>query len=331
MKRRGFTLIELLVVIAIIAILIALLVPAVQKVREAAARTQCINNLKQIGLAVQAFHDVTKIFPPGQAGNAGDSDQGFGWGTYILPYIDQGPLYDQLSREYARFIDPTAQQNPNPTRIRATPSYTAKVKPLLNTALNVFLCPTDNMTPVFHPVSGHSRSNYMGCHGNSNDGGTANGNGIFRRRRGTVKIAHVTDGTSNTICVGECRGWDPVNGFRDSSFPNSQWFGENQRYFPTWVGGVAENGLDDWDSYLKIGGDGSINLGGAGQGPRPINDISAQLTDLRGQCFGSNHGGGGANFVFADGTVRFVPQNINLAAYNSLCNRNDNKAVTLPD
>ena len=127
-------------------------------------------------------------------------------------------------------------------------------------------------------------------------------------------------------------GWDPVNGFfKDSAFPTSQWFGEQQRYFPNWCGAVAENGLDDWDSHLKIGGDGSVNFGGSGQGPRPINDISAQLTDLRGQCFGSNHGGGGANFVFADGAVRFIPQTINLATYNSLCNRNDNKAVTLPD
>ena len=104
-SRRGFTLIELLVVIAIIAILIALLVPAVQKVREAAARMQCGNNMKQVALALQNYHDANKHFPPGQPMGyftttwysdplVIDDDRSC-WIGYILPYIDQGPLYDQ--------------------------------------------------------------------------------------------------------------------------------------------------------------------------------------------------------------------------------------------
>src|SRR5436189_637583 len=89
--RSAFTLIELLVVIAIIAILIALLVPAVQKVREASARTQCINNLKQIGLAVHGYHDAYKQIPPMR--NAQDDD-GWTWAVLVLPYVDQVPLYE---------------------------------------------------------------------------------------------------------------------------------------------------------------------------------------------------------------------------------------------
>src|SRR5437773_167530 len=99
-RRPAFTLTELLVVIAIIGILIALILPAVQRVRQAADRTMCINNLKQMGLAMHMYHDVNKVFPPGYLGipgpNATDDDPGWGWAAYLLPQIEQTALYNQI-------------------------------------------------------------------------------------------------------------------------------------------------------------------------------------------------------------------------------------------
>src|SRR6201996_1630152 len=97
-RSKGFTLIELLVVIAIIAVLIALLLPAVEQAREAARRTQCKNNLKQMGLALHNYHDTNNTFPPGWIGQSTAAYSGFGWNTMLLPSIDQGPLYNSLAQ-----------------------------------------------------------------------------------------------------------------------------------------------------------------------------------------------------------------------------------------
>jgi len=323
MWRRGFTLIELLVVIAIIAILIALLVPAVQKVREAAARTQCQNNMKQIGVAMHSFLDVNKNFPPGQASK--NTDKGFGWGTYILPYIEQADLYNRLQEQYTTFIDPKGGSDPNPTEIRLAPNYTTIVKPLIAKIIPTYICPIE-LSPMNHPKSGAGKSNYAGCLGTGNDGGNGKSDGVIRRRRYTCRIIEITDGTSNTIVVGEVRGWDPVNRFKDAVSGTD--FGSNNRYFPTWVGAVDLD--DDWDAFLRVGGDGTYNPGGAGAGfPRPINSIDPNYTDVRGQCFGSLHSGG-ANFLLGDGSVRFLTEAINLTIYQYLCSRNDGFTVTFP-
>src|SRR6202035_572752 len=137
-KRQAFTLIELLVVIAVIGTLIALLLPAVQKVREAASRTQCTNNLKQIGLALHNYHDTNKVFPPGYIdGNTSststpdnDVGPGWGWASFLLPYLERKDLFDQI--DFTKGV------------LAASPNVI-----MAQTSLPIFLCPSDPSQDTF--------------------------------------------------------------------------------------------------------------------------------------------------------------------------------------
>jgi prepilin-type N-terminal cleavage/methylation domain-containing protein/prepilin-type processing-associated H-X9-DG protein len=184
--RRGFTLIELLVVIAIIAILIGLLVPAVQKVREAAARTQCINNLKQIGLAMHSYQDTYKRLPPGWSTNTQAAPSPYwSWSCAILPYIEQAPLYNQL----APVIPPTAGSGTT-LKLPSTPANAIVVTPV-----PVYQCPSDGSQPISTYFGGYAKNNYvinrwvLGPDTNSNPT--------------RMTIQGIRDGSSNTILVGE--------------------------------------------------------------------------------------------------------------------------------
>ena len=204
--RAAFTLLELLVVLAIIGMLIALLLPAVQKVREAANRVRCQNNLKQIGLALHAYHDEKGSLPPGYVwipmpagmepcpngpGDASDTDPGWGWAALLLPYLEQDNLFRQIDLH--------------------SPSRDPRYEGLRTTKLSIFMCPSDWATGVYTMVSdlglpmGQSATNsYAACYGSGRriTQESNRGNGLFFRNS-RIRLTDITDGTSNTLAVGE--------------------------------------------------------------------------------------------------------------------------------
>ncbi len=218
-RSPGFTLIELLVVIAIIAILIALLVPAVQKVREAAARTQCVNNLKQMGLAVHNYHDTYKFLPPDRI-----VDEWPSWAVLILPYLEQQPLYAtwDVTRRYAeqptvagsatdpRMVDlnvyfcpsrrpPQGESVSYTYNTGAGPSLTITPGGLGDYASVAATTNNDGALRISHPYGIVSGVQVEGKAAFNNSGPGA----VITNFRGTMTLSNITDGTSNTLMLGE--------------------------------------------------------------------------------------------------------------------------------
>ncbi|MEX0727615.1 MAG: DUF1559 domain-containing protein, partial [Planctomycetaceae bacterium] len=306
-RRRAFTLIELLVVIAIIAVLIALLLPAVQQAREAARRSQCMNNLKQIGLALHNYHDAHQVFPFG--GSLGldvlaldvTGNNGFGWRVFILPYLDQAPLYNQLS-----VLNPTSAATGNATW-QALPQHLAVIP--------TYICPSEISERVSSGSPGWeysaptaSLASYWGSsgaastypttangcglcganvnclctdistdwasgwhHASNTKGG---GSGMFSLRATAIGIKKVIDGTSNTIFVGEA-----IRKLQPSGTPYPMVF--------QW--------MDPWSVISTVNG---INAPGFNTG--------YHLHDF------SSYHEGGAHFLLVDGSTRFIGENISL-------------------
>jgi prepilin-type N-terminal cleavage/methylation domain-containing protein/prepilin-type processing-associated H-X9-DG protein len=293
-RRGGFTLIELLVVIAIIAILIGLLLPAVQKVREAAARTKCQNNLKQIGLGLHNYHSAYEKFPAGwkvtkttTAPITATPQTGYwGWATELLPYIEQQNLYNRLNPT-ARTMQAVFQNDPA----------------ALQTPVSTYMCPSDTMAPLnenrrfskmtplpagFTSPIAVAISNYPGNGGN-------NGNtGLFEADK-QHNVASISDGTSNTLAVGERASRVVTQLTPNGGQFAALWVGISEASGETSGGQSAARGY----TYYRMP-DGFTNT----SNPLPEN------------AFSSNHTNG-ANFVLCDGSVRFISNSINWTDANT--------------
>ncbi len=202
LRRRGFTLVELLVVIAVIGLLVALTLPAVQAARESARRAQCVNNLKQIGIACTSYHDTFRSLPPGYCASglyvdgAADTTPGWGWQAFLLPQMEQRAVYDGIN-----FVLPIE----HPSNARS-----------VQTSIPLYLCPSDSppqpQSPYAVPdangntIGRAAPSSYTACVGSDDsDVSAATGSGTFYRNSGT-KFAEIRDGTSVTILIGE-KAW----------------------------------------------------------------------------------------------------------------------------
>ncbi|HWL11003.1 MAG TPA: DUF1559 domain-containing protein [Planctomicrobium sp.] len=294
-KQNGFTLIELLVVIAIIAILVALLLPAVQQAREAARRSQCRNNLKQIGLALHNYHEIFGSFPIGYQVAPDSTGSGWNWQRGILPQLDQGPLSEQLDVRYKPFGNLSSSQ----------------VIAAVATSLSVFSCPTDVKPKTISLFSSGNdgyvehiaTSSYAGVYGAfgggqqpcENDGlanprPNMNQRGVFAVNI-CRKIRDVTDGTSNTTAVSEVT-WEVSQnqvlygavgqgGSANCRTPDPQ---GNER-FPPW-------------RFFRVH---RVKLNGPANANQPRFGFHSLHT-------------GGAHFLLLDGSVRFISENINHSA-----------------
>ncbi|HAH48677.1 DUF1559 domain-containing protein [Gimesia sp.] len=305
--QRGFTLIELLVVIAIIAILIALLLPAVQQAREAARRSTCKNNLKQIGLALHNYHETFRTFPPGyveeqlpaNGGSIADNQGHWVWNALVLPYIDQAPLFNQLNVG---------------TVPASTMLNTSAIRNTMQQTLPAFRCPSDT-GPRTHEELGRKimsaagteyglavtnyivANNSFGLKKDSGTNPTNHANGAFYRNS-DVRLRDFSDGSSNVIMAGE-RAYSvgSVKAFAGAMYAT--------RDYNATGPAISSSGSSSNQGLIAI-------MGG---GAAPIN---ANASTGQGRIAFSSKHVGGAHFLFGDGRVVFLSENI------------DHNAATIP-
>jgi prepilin-type N-terminal cleavage/methylation domain-containing protein/prepilin-type processing-associated H-X9-DG protein len=345
-KKGAFTLVELLVVIAIIGILVALMLPAIQSARDAARRTTCTNNLKQIALALLTYHDAKKQFPLGAYAaveeDATAEEDGLGWATQILPQLEEPALYDQLANNNV----PPYDKNPWVTNHTKTQpgifkeAHDKGLRPILggDTVLSVFVCPSVDLpthapTGAFFGLSnspnagtGYATAHYKGSRGHCDRGmfwkpkegaavyrcpydidGDGEMDSVPKKKYTRVRIEDVTDGTSKTIAVGE------------SAYVVSA------KTWPVWIGMYQETGNVMFETEEQV------NCGISNVKVFPLSEwdlerINATAGVEPTDCSFGWHGDG-AYFAFVDGSVRFLSENLDKRTFWLLGDRMDDEII----
>jgi prepilin-type N-terminal cleavage/methylation domain-containing protein len=296
----GFTLIELLVVIAIIGVLIALLLPAVQKAREAASRISCANNLKQIGLAIHSYHNTYNRLPPAAIGGDGEAS----WAVLLLPFLEQNNLYQQwnLTLRYTYYRQPAA---------------------VVGAQVSVYYCPSRRLPPQLSS-SGDMLAPWGGSPGALGDYAANGGNSTAvwddpRNGDGVLLYADTVFSANNTIV-----SWQALTRFADitDGLSNTLLIGE-KHVMPSEFGQEPDNSIyngDDIRTIVRVAG---IENPGAINRPLAVAPTDSYRPDER---FGSYHSGV-CQFVLCDGSVRAIPVSIDLQTLTRLAVRNDGQPV----
>ncbi|MCI0376204.1 MAG: DUF1559 domain-containing protein [Gemmataceae bacterium] len=341
-SRSAFTLIELLVVIAIIAILIGLLLPAVQKVREAAARMSCTNNLKQLGLACHNYHDVYKSLPPARKSLA--NTQGAAITTfpsdpillnhhglvYLLPFIEQDNLFKRFNQKAAtgNFMASKVFGYPlSPGSQLSVPDAISSGNAALATfEIAILLCPSDGGTKTIAPGSVHyspdgTAGRVTAVKTNYDFITQANGVNRYNWWRNTTigtryifgensdtKLVTILDGTSNTLLMGE-QTLDLFNGV------TTGWS------YAGWVS-VGIDPVGAWNVTFPPRG---LNIWNYNNNPSPLNNQRGRRASWYNAA--SLHTGG-VNFVFADGSVRFIPESIDIPNLTRMSRMADGETIS---